>query len=277
MKTSINIIAKGFFDYNKLLFALYDDDSIKFFTKNKFENKITIKECLIKNIRICQKNEGDKIVVFTSKKIFFIQIIENNYEYMILDEKDFSEYNSLIFNSNLDLMRFYTSYSEDKIEILLFPEYNKSKLSYSFNSKFNQFLLVLDNFLFAIKDNYIKFYLLNEENCKLLKGYEIPINNKNNSAIDLNEDFIALNAFKLNKLYLFNKKNNYSLSKTINLEFKSEPSISIFKINNNASIISLFIGEEKMKFVNYDISLNELKWKEINIKAILNDKILFNK
>ena len=35
LKASINFIAKGFFEYNKSLFGLYDDDKIKFFTKNK--------------------------------------------------------------------------------------------------------------------------------------------------------------------------------------------------------------------------------------------------
>ena len=72
MKTSKVFLAKGFLEYNKSLFALYNDDKIKFFSKNKFENKITIKENLINNIKVCQKNEEDKIVVFLLKKIFFI-------------------------------------------------------------------------------------------------------------------------------------------------------------------------------------------------------------
>ena len=74
LKISINFISKRFFKYNKSLFVLYDYDNIKFFTKNKFENKITIKESLIKDIKICQKNEENKIVVFIPKKIFFIQL-----------------------------------------------------------------------------------------------------------------------------------------------------------------------------------------------------------
>ena len=272
METSINFRAKGFFDFNNSLFTLYDDDSIKFFSKNNFENKITIKESFFKNIEICQKNEGDKIVVFNKSKIFFIQIIDT-IEYMIVEQKDFSEYNSLIFNSNLDLMRFYTP-NYNKIQILLFPEYSKEKFSHSFSSKFNQFLLINDNLLIGIKNNYIKFFLLKEDNCELLNEYEISINDKDNSAISLNEDFLALYAFKLSRIYLFNKK-NYFLSKTINLDFQSEPSISIFKINNIVSIVSLFIREDQMKLVNYDISFNGLKWKEIKTKTILNDKVTF--
>ena len=71
LKTSINFVAKGFFEYNKSLFALYDDDKIKFFNKEKFENKITIKESFVKGIKICQKNEENKIVVFIPKKNIF--------------------------------------------------------------------------------------------------------------------------------------------------------------------------------------------------------------
>lgn len=274
LKTSINFISKGFFEYNKSLFALYDYDTIKFFTKNKFENKITIKESIIKDIKMCQKNEENKIVIFIPKKIFFIQIIEHYNEYMILEQKDINEYNILIFNSKLDLMKFTRDNYEDTFYFYTFPNYLNYKFYKSLNSKYNQFLLVEDNLLFGIKDNSTSLYLINDKECKKLKEYEINIENKDNSAIDISEDFIALNA--LNKIYLFNKKNNYNLSKTINLEFKSKPiTTSIFKINNKVPIVSLFIRENQMKYVNYNILLKGLIWKEVKTKIILNDKILF--
>jgi hypothetical protein len=37
LKTSINFEAKGFFEYNKSLFVLYNDDIIKFFNKENFD------------------------------------------------------------------------------------------------------------------------------------------------------------------------------------------------------------------------------------------------
>jgi len=122
LKISINFISKRFFKYNKSLFVLYDYDNIKFFTKNKFENKITIKESLIKDIKICQKNEENKIVVFIPKKIFFIQIIEHYNEYMILEQKDINEYNNLIFNSKLDLWNLL----EAVIKILYIFSYSQN-------------------------------------------------------------------------------------------------------------------------------------------------------
>jgi len=276
LKTSINFISKGFFEYNKSLFALYDYDKIKFFTKNKFENKITIKESLIKDIKICQKNEENKIVVFIPKKIFIIQIIEHYNEYMILDQKDINEYNNLIFNSKLDLMKITGGSYEDTLYFFIFPNYSNYKFYKSFNSKYNQFLLVEDNLLFGIKDNSTSLYLINDKECQELKEYAIYINNIDNSAIAINEDFIALNA--LNKIYLFNKKNNYNLSKTINLEFKSKPlATNIFKINNKVPIISCFIRGNQMEYINYKILLKGLIWEEVKTKIILNDKISFYK
>jgi len=276
LKISINFIAKGFFEYNKSLFVLYDDYKIKFFTKNKFENKITIKENVINNIKICQKNEEDKIVVIIPNKIFFIQIIEHYNEYMILEQEKFNEYNTLLFNSKLDLMTFTRERYEDKFYIYSFPKYNDYKFYKSFDSKYNKFLLVNDNLLFGIKDNSTNLYLIDDKDCQKLKEYEIYINNEDSSAIDLNEDFIALIA--LNKVYLFNKKNNYFWSKTINLEFKSNSSkTSIFKINIKVPIVFLFIREEQMTFINYNILSKGLTWKELKTKIILNDKILFYK
>ena len=218
-----------------------------------------------------------KLLYLFQKKIFFIQIIDNYNEYMILEQKDFNEYNTLIFNSKLDLMGFNRTYYGDELNILIFPKYSNCKLNNSLNSNYNQFLLVEDNLLFGIKDNSISLYLINDKEFKKLKEYEIYISNKDNSAIDLNEDFVALNA--LNKIYLFNKKNNYILSKTINLEFVSKPStITVFKINNMIPMVSFFIREEQMKFINYNILLKGLIWKEVKAKKILNDKIsVFNK
>ena len=75
LKTSINFEAKGFFEYNKSLFVLYNDDIIKFFNKENFENKITIKESILKDIKICQKNEENKIIVFIPKKYFLFKLL----------------------------------------------------------------------------------------------------------------------------------------------------------------------------------------------------------
>ena len=136
---------------------------------------------------------------------------------MIIDQKDFNfpDKFALIFNSNLDLLNFTISYYGDDFKILLFPEYSNTKFSHNFNSNFNQYLLVDDNLLFGIKNDSTYLFLINEDTCNQLNKYEIIINNKDNSAFILNEDFLALNS--LNKIYLFNIKKNYLLSKTINL------------------------------------------------------------
>ena len=142
-----------------------------------------------------------KLWYLFQKKYF----LYNYNEYMILEQKDINEYNNLIFNSKLDLIKFTRSSYEDTLYFFIFPKYSNYKFYNSFNSIYNQFLLVKDNLLFGIKDNSTSLYLINDKECQKLKEYEIYINNKDNSAIDLNEDFIALNA--LNKIYLFNKKN----------------------------------------------------------------------
>jgi hypothetical protein len=174
-------------------------------------------------------------------------------------------------------MGFITSNYEDQFYILTFPEYTNCKIHKTLKPKYEKYLLVEDNLFFGIKDNSASLYLINDKDCQKLKEYNISINNKDNSAIDLSEDFIAL--ITLNKIFLFDKKNNYFLSKTINLEFKSTAlTTSVFKINNMISFVSLFIREEQMKFINYNILLKGLKWKEVKNKTIiLNDNISFLK
>jgi hypothetical protein len=170
-------------------------------------------------------------------------------------------------------MGFITSNYEDQFYILTFPEYTNYKIHKTLKPKYEKYLLVEDNLFFGIKDNSSSLYLINDKDCQKLKEYNISINNKDNSAIDLSEDFIAL--ITLNKIFLFNKKNNYFLSKTINLEFKSTPlTTSVFKINNMIPIVSLFIREEQMKLINYKILLKGLKWKEVKTQEFnLNDTI----
>ena len=48
---------------------------------------------------------------------------------MILEQKSFNEYNNLIFNSKLDLMKYTRESYGDELKILIFPKYSDSKLS----------------------------------------------------------------------------------------------------------------------------------------------------
>ena len=273
IKTSITFKAKGFFDYNESLFGLFNNNIIKILTKNKFEDKITIKESIIKDITACQKNKGNKIVVFTKNRIFFIEILDKYSEYIISGNNYFSEYESLVFNLNLDLFKIsYNSYNSSKLEILLFPEYTKNKLSEPFGLGTNDKIIsVDDNLFFLIKDQYIKLVLIKGDKCKELVSYEISINNYKNSVIDLNEDYIALNS--RDKIFLFDKKNNYSLSKTIYLDIDSNTPTNIYKINNFC--VSLFIKGEQMNIINYDISMKGIKWEQRKTKRVIDGKISY--
>ena len=124
-----------------------------------------------------------------------------------------------------------------------------------------------------IKDQSIKLVLIEGDKCKELVSYEISINNYKNSVIDLNEDYIALNS--RDKIFLFDKKNNYSLSRTIYLDIDSNTPTNIYKINNFC--VSLFIKGEQMKIISYDISMKGIKWEQRKTKRVIDGKISYFK
>ena len=130
-----------------------------------------------------------------------------------------------------------------------------------------------ENLFFCREDSCTKLFLIEEDYCNKLKDYKFSMDLDKSSAIDLNEDFLALNSY--NKIYLFNKKNNYSFAKTINLDIDYKSSTIIYRINNH--IVSMFIEGESIQLINYDISLNGIKWIPRKTKTVINKRIYYVK
>ena len=127
--------------------------------------------------------------------------------------------------------------------------------------------MVNDNLFFCKDDYSTKLFLIKENDFKELNHYDFSLDLDESSAIDLSEDFLALNSYNI--IYLLYKKNNYSYAKTILLDFPS----FIHKINDY--IVSIFIKGEQMKLINYDISLKGIKWKPRKTKIVINEKIYY--
>ena len=260
INTKIKMNIKGIFNYNENLLVTYDDYTIKFIAKNTLQNKFTIMETEIKNIKRCKKkNEEDIIFILALSYIFIIKIFLQYDEYKILEKVDISKYDTVIINSICDLLAF-KKINYSSFEFYLINYKNYIKIEKEFKDDISRFLLVNDNLFFGIKNYYIKLYLIEKNVCYEINKFEISGVKENDSVINLNEDYLTLNTS--NKIFIFDKKNNYNLSKTINLNDEYGSSINIINLNN--IMISLCLKEKKMKIVNYNISLMGLKWREIS-------------
>ena len=260
INTKIKMNIKGIFNYNENLLVTYDDYTINFMAKNTLQNKFIIMEPEIKNIKKCKKkNKEDIIFILVLSYIFIIKIFPQYDEYKILEKVDISKYDTVIINSLCDLLAFRKiNYSSFDFYLINYKKYIKIKKE--FKDGINRFLLANDNLFFGIEDNYIKLYLIEKNDCNEINKFEISGVKENDSVINLNEDYLTLNT--PNKIFIFDKKNNYNLSKTINLNDEYGSSINIINLNN--IMISLCLKEKKMKIVNYNISLMGLKWREIS-------------
>jgi len=259
INTKIKMNIKGIFNYNENLLVTYDDYTIKFISKNTLQNKFTIMEPEIKNIKKCKKkNKGDLFIILVSSSIFIIKIFPQYNEYKILEKVDISKYETVIINSLCNLLAF-TKYNYS-FKFYLINYKNYIKIEKEFNDDISRFLLANDDLFFGIENNYIKLYQIEKNNCNEINKFEISGVKENDSVINLSEDYLALNT--PNKIFIFDKKNNYNLSKTINLNDEYGSSINIINLNN--IMISLCLKEKKMKIINYNISLMGLKWREIS-------------
>ena len=259
INTKIKMNIKGIFNYNENLLVTYDDYTIKFISKNTLQNKFTIMEPEIKNIKKCEKkNKGDLFIILVSSSIFIIKIFPQYNEYKILEKVDISKYETVIINSLCNLLAFTKSNYSFKFYLINYKNY--IKIEKEFKDDISRFLLVNDNLFFGIKNYYIKLYLIEKNDCNEINKFEISGVKENDSVINLNEDYLTLNTS--NKIFIFDKKNNYNLSKTINLNDEYGSSINIINLNN--IMISLCLKEKKMKIINYNISLMGLKWREIS-------------
>jgi len=292
-----NII--GFIDFNEELYAIYNLSRIKFISKNDNVIKFEIDEKDLYEIKSCQNNEDDKILVLTNKYLMFIQILESS-DYIILNKYSLS-LSKFEFNSSLSLLYLSNSYS-GKIYIRLFPNYKEEKKLLDYNNYYiKKFQFVKDNLFFIFEQNKISSYLIKKNKTEFLNSNaQINIDEAYSEIIDLNKSFYLLN--NKNKIYILNK-NNLNLNKTISINIKEYKYIkiindnyisshsynyftSLFKITDK--IISLFIFYNNGLFVdfqNYHISMSGIKWElkkensllvnSINSLKRYNNKLLF--
>ena len=271
----LNIL--GLLDFNDDLYALYDYSLIRFISKKNDMIKFEIKEKDLSQIKSCQKNEENKILVLTEGYLIFIQILENS-DYIILNKNHIS-IDKFEFNSSLNLLFCYYY----NIYFLLFPKYNEQKLLLEYNNQYiNKFQFIRDNLFFIFESGKISSYLIKDDKAKQLNSTnQFNIDTKYSEVIDLNSGFYALN--NKDKIYILNK-NNLEIIKTININLDKLNtqfyyySFSIFTtlFKSFDTIITLFIFDNDNKIVdfqNYKISMSGIKWELEKGHNLLWDKI----
>lgn len=146
----------GFIDFNDDLYAIYNKSIILFISKNENEIKFEINEKDLYQIKSCQKNENNKILVLTQKYLIFIQILENS-EYIILNKYSIS-LDKFEFNSSLNFL-YSNLYYPTKIYFRLFPNYKEEKiLLNNYNKYIEKFQFIKDNLFFVFENE--KFLLI---------------------------------------------------------------------------------------------------------------------
>ena len=271
----LNIL--GILDFNDDLYAIYDDSLLRFISKKNDMIKFEIKEKDLSQIKSCQKNEENKILVLTEGYLIFIKILENS-DYIILNKNQIS-IGKFEFNSSLNLL-FYYYYN---IYFLLFPKYNEQKFLLEYNNQYiNKFQFIRDNLFFIFESGKISSYLIKDDKAKQLNSTnQFNIDTKYSEVIDLNSGFYALN--NKDKIYILNK-NNLEINKTININldklntqfyyYSSSIFTTLFKSFD--TIITLFIFDTYNKIVdfqNYKISMSGIKWELEKEKNVISDKI----
>ena len=143
----------GYLDFNDELYAIYDNSLIQFMSKKDNKFKFEIREKDLNNIKSCQKNEKNKILVLTDKHLLFIQILENS-DYIIKD-KYTDSIKIFEFNSSLDLIYYKNNY----IYFSLFPNYSEEKvLTDQFYNSINKFQFINDNLFFIFQNDSISLF-----------------------------------------------------------------------------------------------------------------------
>ena len=174
----------GYLDFNDELYAIYDNSLIQFMSKKDNKFKFEIREKDLNNIKSCQKNEKNKILVLTDKHLLFIQILENS-DYIIKD-KYTDSIKIFEFNSSLDLIYYKNNY----IYFSLFPNYSEEKvLTDQFYNSINKFQFINDNLFFIFQNDSISSYSIkNYKAQKLNSTNEIKLNAQFSEIIDLNNN-----------------------------------------------------------------------------------------
>ena len=269
---NFNFHVDGFLDFNEYLFAFYSSDIIYFISKNDYKTKFKVEEYGLKEIKICKKINDSKFLIYTSKNIIFINIIDNN-DYQVDQRIDFS-CDIYDFNSHLDLL--YLNYKKQKqhielnINLLLFPDFIKIKYSFSSKLKYyndkDRLQFLNNNIFFHFSSENLELFEINNNKCSLEKSLTININSENVSIIELNNDFYCLND-KI-KILLLNKK-DLSIAKTINMNSEN---LGILKISDK--IITIFFSDcQQLIIENYNILSKGIKWSMIKSKNLLKETV----
>ena len=261
----------GFLDFNKDLIIFYSSNEIYFISKYDFKIKFQLKEFGINEIQICKKINDLNLLISTNKEIIFVDIINNN-DYKI-NKKIVLKSNIYDFNSHLDLLYLNRGIHTIEVILLLFPDFNRSKLliNLSFNNNNNYYSneklkFINDNIFFHSLHNYLSLYEINNNKGSLVKNLRIDIDSKNVSIIELNNEYYCLNDKR--KILLLNKK-NLDIAKTISLVSNN---LGLLKISEN--LISIFeYNYESYKLLsnNCTISLNGIKWNLSQTKSLSNN------
>ena len=90
-----------------------------------------------------------------------------------------------------------------------------------------------------------------------------------NLVIDLNNELFAVITFS--NIYLI-RKNNYIIAKTIKLKFPKD-FISNYPLKISDNYIIFFLFGKEFSMISYRISMEGIKWEELETKNILNKKI----
>ena len=235
------------------MYAIYNESIIKFISKNENKIKFEIKEKDLFQIKSCQRNEDNKILVLSDQNLIFIQILENS-DYILLNKYSISLC-KFEFNSSLNFL-YSNSYYSSKIYFRLFPSYKEEIILLDYCDKYiEKFQFIKDNLFFIFENNQISSYIFKNNKAEFLNSTDqINIDTVYSEIIDLNNSFYLVN--NKDKVYILNK-NNLNLIKTININLEKYngqnndyyyPSsnhyfTSLFKITDK--IISLFIfGKE---------------------------------
>ena len=269
---NFDFIVNGFIDFNEYLFAFYSSKTIYFISKNDYKTKFKVEEYGLDQIKICKKINDSKLLIYTAKNIIFINIIDNN-DYQVDKRIDFS-CDIYDFNSHLDLLylKYNTEYGfyEFNIKLLLFPDFNRIKYSFSSELKDNDYndrlQFLNNNIFFHFSSKNLELYKINNNKCSLEMSLKININSKDASIIELNNEFYCLN--DKNKILLLNKK-DLSIAKTIK---SNSENLGILKISDK--IITIFMSSyQQLIFRNYTILSNGIKWDLSKTKNLLNENI----
>ena len=265
---------KGLLDLNKYLLAFYSSNSIYIISKTNFDIAFIIKEFELGDIQICKKIDDEKILIYTSKNIANIKLLNDN-DYMLTQKIEFS-HEIIDFNSSFDLLYLkydydrYYGYKGFSIELLLFPNYKQINFSFyvkKTKSEIDERVKFLEKNIFLIlTSENLESFIIKNNKCSLQNKINISINYQKASIDVLNNELFYINDGQ--NILLLNKS-NLLLTKTINL---NKNNLGILKITDR--LVTIFSSNQNNFIVLHcDILSNGIKWNVIKTNNLLNNTV----